>query len=40
MGIVVHICNPSTQEAKAGGAQVRDYPGVLIENLSQKNKIK
>jgi hypothetical protein len=35
-GVVVHICNPSTQEAEAGGSSVPGQPGTHRETLSQK----
>jgi hypothetical protein len=35
LGIVVHICNPSTQEVETGKLRVRGQPGVHTENLSQ-----
>jgi hypothetical protein len=30
-GMVVHICNPSTQEIKVVGSQVQGQPGLHIE---------
>jgi hypothetical protein len=30
-GLVVYICNPSTQEAKAGRSQVQDQPELHSE---------
>jgi hypothetical protein len=35
--MVLHICNPSTQGAEAGGSQVRGQPGLHSETLSQTN---
>jgi hypothetical protein len=35
--VVVHSCNPSTQEAKAGELQVKDQNGLQSETLSQEN---
>jgi hypothetical protein len=35
-GVVVHTCNPSTQEVKAGGAQVCDYLEKVWKPLFQK----
>jgi hypothetical protein len=32
--MVVHVCNPSTQEAEAGGSQVQSQPGLQNEILS------
>jgi hypothetical protein len=37
-GMIVHACNPSTQEAEAGGLQIPDLPGLHSETLFQKNK--
>jgi Fe-S cluster biosynthesis and repair protein YggX len=37
--VVVHICNPSTWEAKTEGSQVQSQPGKLRETL-YKNKVK
>jgi hypothetical protein len=37
-GMVTHIYNPSTWEAKAGGLQVWGQPGLYNETLSQKKK--
>jgi hypothetical protein len=37
LGVVVHSCNPSTQEAKAGELQVKDQNGLQSETLSQEN---
>jgi hypothetical protein len=43
--MVMHVCNPSTQEAEAGGLritsqseQVQWQPGLDSETLSQKTK--
>jgi hypothetical protein len=36
-GMVVHTCNPSTQEAEAGGSGVGVQPGLHRETLSQTN---
>jgi hypothetical protein len=33
---VVHACNPSTQEAKAGGSRVWGQPELYSETLSQE----
>jgi hypothetical protein len=39
--IVVHTCNPSTWEAKAGRSLNEDHPGLFIETLyKKKNKNK
>jgi hypothetical protein len=35
-GMVVHTCNPSTQEVEAGGWCFQDLPGLQRETLSQK----
>jgi hypothetical protein len=37
---VTHACNPSTQEAEAGGLRVQYQPGPHRENSSQKTKEK
>jgi hypothetical protein len=37
-GVLMHTCNPGTQDANAGGWGVRDQPGLHCETLSQKNK--
>jgi hypothetical protein len=37
-GIVVYICNPSTQAAKAGRSQVPGQPELYSQTLSQKVK--
>jgi hypothetical protein len=34
--MVIHVCNPSSQEAEAGGSQVLALPGLHDEILSQK----
>jgi hypothetical protein len=34
--MVIHICNPSTWEAKAGGSHVQGQPWLHRETLSQK----
>jgi hypothetical protein len=31
----VHVCNPSTQEAKAVGLSVRGHPGLPSKDLPQ-----
>lgn len=33
---MVHICNPSTEEAEAETAQVREQPGLQSTSLFQK----
>jgi hypothetical protein len=38
-GMVVYTCNPSSQEAVAGGLPVPCQPGLHSENLSSKTKI-
>jgi hypothetical protein len=38
-GVVVHVSNPSTQEAGAGGYQVQGQSGLHTEILSQ-NKMR
>jgi hypothetical protein len=35
LGMVLHICNPSTCEAEAGGLKVQSQYGVHSETLSQ-----
>jgi hypothetical protein len=35
MGIVIHICNPSTWEAEAGGLWTQCHPRLCRETLSQ-----
>jgi hypothetical protein len=37
-GMVVHACNPSTQEAMVGELQVRGQPGLHSNILSQEKK--
>jgi hypothetical protein len=37
---VIHTYNPSTREAKAGGSQVPDQPGLHSEMLSQNKERK
>jgi hypothetical protein len=32
----VHACNPSTQDAQAGGLQTRDHARLFCKTLSQK----
>jgi hypothetical protein len=32
LGVVAHICNPSTQETKAEGSQVPDQPGYIVRH--------
>jgi hypothetical protein len=39
-GVVAHACDPSTQEAEAGGSQVQIQPWLHSEILSQKSKHK
>jgi hypothetical protein len=34
-GVVVHACNPSTQEAEAGGFPVQGQAGLPSKTLSQ-----
>jgi hypothetical protein len=36
LDMVVHICNPSTQKAEAGGLEVLSQPGLHSETLPQK----
>jgi hypothetical protein len=36
--MVAHTCYNSTQEAQAGGSQVRSQPGLHGETLSQKKR--
>jgi hypothetical protein len=36
--VVVHTCNPSSQEAKAGGSRVIGQPKLQCKTLSQKQK--
>jgi hypothetical protein len=40
LGVVVHSCNPSTWEAKAGGLRVPGQPGLQNDSLSLKKKKK
>jgi hypothetical protein len=40
LGVVVHICNPSTQEAEAGGLQIQEQPGLPSEAFSPKKRRK
>jgi hypothetical protein len=35
-GMVVHACNPSNQEAEAGGSWVQGQPGLNSKTLSPK----
>jgi hypothetical protein len=35
-GMVVHTCNPSTQEVEVGGLKVQGQPGLHNESLSLK----
>jgi hypothetical protein len=35
-GIVVHVCNPSTQEAEAGVLLIPGQPGLYAKTHSQK----
>jgi hypothetical protein len=37
MSVVVHSCNPSTQEAEAGGWQVQGQPELQSETVSQND---
>jgi hypothetical protein len=37
-GVVVHFCNPSTQDAKAGGFKVQGQPRLHSKSLSQKTQ--
>jgi hypothetical protein len=37
-GVVLHACNPSTQESEAGESQVQVQPGLKSKLLSQKKK--
>jgi hypothetical protein len=34
--MVVHSCNPSTQEAEARGLQVQDWPGLIARPYLKK----
>jgi hypothetical protein len=36
--MVSHICNPSTREAEAGGAQIQGQLGLCSKTLFLKNK--
>jgi hypothetical protein len=38
LGMVVHICNPSTQETEAGGVKVQGQSGLHSETFSKKRK--
>jgi hypothetical protein len=38
--MVMHICNPRTGEAEAGGSWVPGQPGLHSETLCQKIKFK
>jgi hypothetical protein len=38
LAVMVHACNPSTKEAKAGGSGVRGQPELDSETLSKKKK--
>jgi hypothetical protein len=35
---MVYVCNPSTQEAEAGGLRVPGQPGLQSETLAQKTQ--
>jgi hypothetical protein len=37
--MMIHVYNPSTQGAKAGGSRVQGQAGQHIDTLSQKKKI-
>jgi hypothetical protein len=41
-GMVAHVCNPSTPEAVAGGAQVQGQPGLIwqvpVSKIKNENK--
>jgi hypothetical protein len=39
-GVVVHACNPSTQETEAGGLQIRSQPGKYGMTCLKKKKIR
>jgi hypothetical protein len=39
-GMVVHACDPSTQEAEAGGLQVQGQPELQTETCLKTNKQK
>jgi hypothetical protein len=34
----VHVCNPSSEEAQAGGLQVQGQPGLHSETLPKRKK--
>jgi hypothetical protein len=36
--MVVHTCNPSAQEAEAGGSRVQGQPGLHSETCLKKKK--
>jgi hypothetical protein len=38
LDVVVHICNPSTREAEAGGLPVRRQPGLHQSQKKEKKK--
>jgi hypothetical protein len=38
VGVVIHSCNPSTQEAEAEGLRVQGQPGLHSKTLFQKIK--
>lgn len=40
LGMVVHICNQSTRDTKAGGSQVLGQPRLYSEIQSHKTKHK
>jgi hypothetical protein len=40
LGVVVLACNPSTQEAEAGGSLVQVQLGLHRKTLSQNSKMK
>jgi hypothetical protein len=40
LGVLMHTCNPSTQEMEAGGLQVWGQPGLHSETLPQKHNEK
>jgi hypothetical protein len=37
-GVMVHVCNPSTQEAKTGGTRVQDHSEALLEKFLFTNE--
>jgi hypothetical protein len=39
-GMVIHACNPSTQEVEAGGLRVQVQPELYSKTLSQKQQQK